>query len=92
MKDNAKSLDNLNQQAKSLAEQQNKKTGQLELSMTEMHSTINDIANNADNAANETDEGRNNPTVDAGVSYFLPKSRLCLSSLKFNNQQPFLTL
>mgnify|MGYP000294806557 CR=1 FL=1 len=58
VKDNAKSLDNLNQQAKSLAEQQNKKTGQLELSMTEMHSTINDIANNADNAANETDEGR----------------------------------
>jgi methyl-accepting chemotaxis protein len=57
VKDNAESLDNLNQNAKSLAEEQNEQTGQLELSMTEMQQTINEIAHNAENAAHETNEG-----------------------------------
>ena len=57
VKGNAESLDNLNQQAKSLAEQQNEQTGQLELSMTEMQNTINEIASNAENAAEETNVG-----------------------------------
>ena len=33
-------------------------TGQLELSMTEMQQTINEIASNAENAAHETNEGK----------------------------------
>ncbi|MBL4899439.1 MAG: methyl-accepting chemotaxis protein [Colwellia sp.] len=58
VKDNVESLDNLNQNAKSLAEEQNEQTGQLELSMTEMQQTINEIANNAESAAHETNEGK----------------------------------
>lgn len=58
VKDNAKSLDNLNQKAKSLAEQQNEQTGQLEYSMNEMQTTINEVAKNAENAAHETNEGK----------------------------------
>ncbi|MFT5760107.1 MAG: methyl-accepting chemotaxis protein [Alteromonadaceae bacterium] len=58
IKDTADSLDSLNQNAKSLAEEQNEQTGQLELSMTEMQQTINEIAHNAENAAHETNEGK----------------------------------
>jgi len=58
VKDNAKSLDNLNQKAKSLAEQQNDQTGQLEHSMQEMQATINEIAKNAEYAALETNQGK----------------------------------
>jgi len=58
VKDNAKSLDSLNQTAKSLAEQQNEQTGQLESSMKEMQTTINEVAKNAENAAHETNEGK----------------------------------
>ncbi len=58
VKNNAESLDNLNQNAKSLAEEQNEQTGQLEHSMTEMQQTINEIAKNAENAALETNEGK----------------------------------
>jgi len=58
VKDNAESLDHINQKAKSLAEEQNEQTGQLELSMTEMQQTINEIARNAENAAHETNEGK----------------------------------
>ena len=57
VKNNAEALDNLNQNAKTLAEKQNEQTGQLELSMTEMQQTINEIAENAENAAHETNEG-----------------------------------
>ena len=59
VKSNAESLDELNQNAKTLAEQQNEQTGQLELSMNEMQQTINEIARNAENAAHETNEGKN---------------------------------
>jgi len=55
----AESLDSLNQNAKSLAEEQNEQTGQLAVSMTEMQQTINEIAHNAENAAHETNEGKN---------------------------------
>ena len=58
VKNNAESLDNLNQSAKSLADEQNQQTGQLEHSMTEMQQTINEIARNAENAALETNEGK----------------------------------
>ncbi len=58
VKSNAESLDGLNQQAKSLAEQQNEQTGQLELSMNEMQQTINEIAKNAESAAYQTNEGK----------------------------------
>ncbi|WP_426356940.1 methyl-accepting chemotaxis protein [Pseudocolwellia sp. HL-MZ19] len=58
VKDNAKFLDNLNQKAKSLAEQQNDQTGQLEHSMQEMQTTINEIAKNAECAAHETNDGK----------------------------------
>ncbi len=64
VKDNAKSLDNLNQRAKSLAEQQNEQTGQLEHSMQEMQATINEIAKNAEYAALETNQGKE--LVDEG--------------------------
>jgi methyl-accepting chemotaxis protein len=58
VKSNADSLDKLNQNAKTLAEEQNGQTGQLELSMNEMQQTINEIAQNAENAAHETNEGK----------------------------------
>lgn len=58
VKGNAESLDGINQNAKYLAEKQNEQTGQLELSMTEMQQTINEIARNAENAAHETNEGK----------------------------------
>lgn len=58
VKDNANSLDSLNQTAKSLAEQQSEQTGQLESSMKEMQTTINEVAKNAENAAHETNEGK----------------------------------
>ena len=58
VKDNAKSLDVLNQDAKSLAEQQNEQTSQLDSSIKEMQTTINEIAKNAESAAHETNEGK----------------------------------
>jgi len=69
VKDNAKSLDNLNQKAKYLAEQQNDQTGQLEHSMQEMQTTINDIAKNAESAAHETNQGKE--LVDEGQNIVL---------------------
>ena len=57
VKNNAESLDKLNQNAKQLAEEQNEQTVQLELSITEMQQTINEIAQNAESAAYETCEG-----------------------------------
>jgi methyl-accepting chemotaxis protein len=58
VKTNADALNNLNQNAKTLAEEQTAQTGQLEISMTEMQQTINEIAQNAENAAHETNEGK----------------------------------
>ncbi len=69
VKDNAKSLDNLNQKAKYLAEQQNDQTGQLENSMQEMQATINEIAKNAESAAHETNQGK--ALVDEGQNIVL---------------------
>lgn len=58
LKSNAGALDDLNQNAKNLAEKQNDQTSQLDSSINEMQETINEIAQNAENAAHETNEGK----------------------------------
>ncbi len=58
VKENAVSLANINHQAKELASEQNAQTDQLEHAMEEMKVTIGEIANNAESAAQETEQGR----------------------------------
>lgn len=58
VKDNASYLDKLNQEAKSLAEQQNEQTNQLENSIDTMKNTTIDIAKNAEDAVLKTNYGK----------------------------------
>ena len=58
VKDTAVSLSEINQEAQSLATDQNAQTEQLENAMEQMKVTIDEIAQNAENAALETEQGR----------------------------------
>ncbi len=58
VKTTAVSLSDINNQARSLACDQNAQTEQLEAAMDQMKQTIDEIAQNAENAAQETQQGR----------------------------------
>lgn len=89
VKDNANSLDSLNQTAKSLAEQQSEQTGQLESSMKEMQTTINEVAKNAENAAHETNEGKE--LVNKGQNIVITTVKE-IGALSNNVQEAFLVI
>jgi methyl-accepting chemotaxis protein len=58
VKENAIALAQINSQAEGLASEQNSQTDQLAHAMEEMKITITDIAQNAENASQETEQGK----------------------------------